>query len=206
MLVVMAVTAVVNRTFIAIIDAAVTLITMISSISSAFILPVPHMTAIWPESILLQTPDMTSSTAPLLEVERRGNIEDSIKDNRNALKKKGTMALGHLVYAALGHASAAISHPDQTLDKGIEIYRSRTKEQWLCVARSVVTGVWHWAEHNPIKVILMVVGLGISVLKAKAMSQCMLGAAGSFCVWNSSSYIHLISITRFFLAAKSHSR
>jgi len=122
------------------------------------------------------------------------DIEKSIEENRNALKDSGQMALGHLVYAALEHASAAISHPDQTLEKGIATYRNKTNDQWLDEAKSVLTQVWLWARRNPIKVSFMVIGLGISAFKAKVMGQYMLNIASSFCAWSRRQPLYL----RFF--------
>jgi len=128
---------------------------------------------------------MTTSTVPLLGIEpAQREIDNRIRENRNALKERGETALGHLVYAALGHASVAISHPDQTLGKGIEIYHSKTNDKWIDEANSVVTKVWLWAKRNPIKVSLLMVSLAISAFKAKVMGQYMLDVAASFCAWS----------------------
>jgi len=123
---------------------------------------------------------MTTSTVPLLGIEpAQREIDNRIRENRNALKERGETALGHLVYSALGHASVAISHPDQTLEKSIEIYHSKTNDQWIDEANSVVTKVWLWAKRNPIKVSLLMVSLAISAFKAKVMGQYMLDVAAS---------------------------
>jgi len=116
-------------------------------------------------------------------LEAEAGIDTVIGDNRKILQKKRVMALGQLVYSALSHAAVAVSHPDQTLEKFINVCKSKSVDQWMDETKSVGIGIWTWAKANVIKVSLMVIGLGISAFKANAISQYMLSVAAYFCAW-----------------------
>jgi len=111
-------------------------------------------------------------------------IEKLIEDTRDLLDEARQMALGHLVYEVLDHASASISHPDTAFWAVYNVYKHKSHEQWVEEATSLWSKVKQWAEENRTKVIILVLGLGISAFYAKAMAQCMLGAAASFCSWS----------------------
>jgi len=137
------------------------------------------------ESNLHAGPENLAMNAPFLSDEWDEHETDKkIRENRNELKAANVMALGHLIYAALDHASQAISHPDNTLQKGVNMYKSKKPAEWIEEARSVAKGVLSWAHRNPVKVTLMVIGLGISAFKAKTLAQYMLRTAASFCSWS----------------------
>jgi len=121
---------------------------------------------------------VTAAPPSVIEIDHFiGEIQELLVDNRS-------MALGHLIYAALDHASAAISHPDQTFAIGIAVYRSKSRSDLIEEATLIFRNVKGWAQRNPVKVTLMVIGLGITAFKAKALAQCMLDTASSFCTWS----------------------
>jgi len=138
---------------------------------------------------------MTNPAEPLLPDAEKGAIEKDvekiIEETRDALQERKEMALGHLIYAALDHACAGISHPDQTFQKGFEIYRSKPTKVWIADATSVLNNVWMWAKKNPIKVTLLVFGLGISAFKATFLAQYMKNFASSYCSWSKRQPLHI---------------
>jgi len=54
------------------------------------------------------------------------DADEVIASTRTTLQIEGQMALGHLVYASLDHASMAISHSDDTLGK---MAKSKTMDE-----------------------------------------------------------------------------
>jgi len=134
----------------------------------------------WPQS---------PASDPLLQadVDIKENPQDllaQIKETRDSLKEKGKMAITHLIYAALDHAAEGISHPIHTVKNGIEFARKKTLKEWLGDAKSVTLRVWAWAKRNPIKVSLMVVGLGYSAFKAKTMTAYMTDISKKYMTWS----------------------
>jgi len=99
-------------------------------------------------------------------------------------KLMGHMALGHLVYATLDHASMAICHPDDVFIRARQTANSKTKDEWGQELKDVVSKVKHWVSKHPWKVALMVIGLGSTAFKAKTIGQHMLDVAVGYCVWS----------------------
>jgi len=119
-----------------------------------------------------------------IKAEEADDVDEIITSTRTTLQAEGHMALGHLVYASLDHASMAISHPDLTFCKAWKMAKSKTSDEWRQQLNKVTAKVKGWAARNPVKVTLMVIGLGGTAFKAKTISHYMLDTAVGFCAWS----------------------
>jgi len=119
-----------------------------------------------------------------IKAEEADDVDEIITSTRTTLQAEGHMALGHLVYASLDHASMAISHPDLTFCKAWKMAKSKTSDEWRQQLNKVTAKVKGWAARNPVKVTLMVIGLAGTSFKAKTISHYMLDTAVGFCAWS----------------------
>jgi len=144
------------------------------------------------EGTASQQPQQDVETGPAGgRASQKPDVDELIKETREELKKKDEMAITHLVYAALDHASTAISHPDSTIKHGFEFAKGKNLVEWRKEATSVMVKLWGWVQTNRVKVSVMVVGLGLSALNAKTMVQCMKNLAKSYCEWSQSKPLNV---------------
>jgi len=127
---------------------------------------------------------LAAEAEPEVKAEETDDADEQITNTRKQLQIEGQMALGHLVYASLDHASMTISHPDDTLDKAVKMAKSKTMDEWGHEVKKLTAKVKGWAEQNPLKVTLMVLGLGGTAFKAKTISYYMSSIAVGFCAWS----------------------
>jgi len=109
-------------------------------------------------------------------------LDDTIDRLRTKMQHEGHLALPGLVLASLDHAVMAISHPDEALGKVMEMARSKTRHERVLEVKAVIENLKVWVKNIPLKVTLMVMGLGGTAFKAKAIGQFMLDAAEGFCM------------------------
>jgi len=136
---------------------------------------------------LLLDPDDQTPGSSLARNPSISDLDNEVSKERNRLVGSGEMAVGHLCYAALEHASEAITHTDQKICAVFAWLGTPGKVGESCrMAGGIMKDIMGWMMSNPIKTFLMFAGLGGTVYKGKTISAFMKDKGQFFIDWSTS--------------------